>query len=283
MRGIFVGACVLASGCALAVSTSDYANGGAKSDGGTPPGNDAGTITLPDGAVVTDPEAGTPSDAGSRFCDTVSPKPVFCEDFDHGPLDLTRWDATEQGDQSSFTLDGTSTKSAPNAFLAGVKKGGDQYPSSWVRKDIGAGPKIRIACDVRVDVYDETNQGARLIGVQMGGGDSVAAGTVAMFGTYGNGMAQVNEEWHPSSGANKFVDHGEKSVAVGQWMHVIVRADATAKSLSVNVDGTEYSDGAPLQGPIADGAVSGIVGIYYPETDDKGWSVRYDNIVIDDQ
>mgnify|MGYP001192679049 CR=1 FL=1 len=98
---------------------------------------DAGPPDAPAEAAV---EAG--DDAGTGFCQALSPKPRFCDDFDDGVL-ANGWDQLTVLTGSSAELDTSVRRSAPSAFVALTRAAGaNDAAHVHMRKALAGTPTV---------------------------------------------------------------------------------------------------------------------------------------------
>lgn len=238
-------------------------------------GRDAGSS---DAHVVDGPEAAPPGDARpSRYCEQLSPKPKFCDDFDD--VALGAWTATETNAGGTVTRDSTNARSAPNALVTMTP--GAAIQQARVRYRITAPKVVHVAYDIRVDVrgtYVELGYVRFVTGASMrsqvylrarGLPSPAAVTTEAPLSDGGLAVHDVSLAGMPT-----FAD----------WTRVAIDIDvaATPPSLTVSINGTiagsqvlEASRYYPTD------FVDVEVGTGYTDKASTEWRVRYDNATID--
>jgi len=246
-------------------------------------------------APDSSPGDATPVDAGSdgggdgggsdggRWCASLSPAPMFCDDFDdQGPL--SRWTGEDTRAGATVGRDGTALVSAPNSLLA--RSPAAVTPSSaYVFLDTTATKsKVRVAYDMRIDARDQNIAYAEInyiaidspvlhFRVYMRIGGKPTDNTTITSEVY---LADGGIPSHDVvlSGAPRF----------DTWTRVGVTVDvaSTPHTLSVTLDGKLAATQTLEPNLYAPGPVSvrpGIGYTGYPTTSD--WRVRYDNVTID--
>jgi hypothetical protein len=84
---------VASAGCSLLLSTSDLTEAGPDGGTGPSPTGEAGADGATSGDATTDAPVVSP-DGSARFCETLSPAPKFCADFDGTGAVHEGWDTT---------------------------------------------------------------------------------------------------------------------------------------------------------------------------------------------
>lgn len=281
MRSVVLGgvSTILLVGCTLLVSTGDL--GGAPGDAGAP-GGDAGPTVLDAGAVGSIARDAEPDGTGAPFCQALRPAPTFCEDFDHGFLDLSRWDAVVAEGGGVVTLEGGRSASPPGALRSSVRRsGGTLYPPAFTVKRLGRpATTLRLEADVFVERWEAKPNDTRILGLQLGSGASFAASTVVAVDLLPEGAILCAEEWKDGSGS-QWANHGQKPVAFNRWMHVTLSIGLSTRAVTIVVDNDTITDGTAVEGTMKDGDMSAYVGLYYAGVGSTGWDVLFDNVVID--
>jgi hypothetical protein len=257
----------LLGACALFPSLDGLSDGGkqdaAQSDGPTP---DA-------------PVEGGNADAG-RWCDSLSPAPMFCDDFDdQGPL--TRWTDFFVRAGATIGRDGTDFRSSPNSLLA-VSPPANTPSGANVHLDTSATKsKVHVAYDMRIDARDKSVGYAEINYIDIDApipldfymrvfDDPNSTSTITSEANVDGGVLAHDV---PLSGAPRF----------DTWTRVTVDIDVgAAHSMTVTIDG-QTAAVQPLESNLyAPGPMIVKLGVGYtgsPTTSD--WRIRYDNATID--
>jgi len=146
MAGSAVVLGALAAGC----GSSDDAGSTNSDDAGDLDGGAVDSSTSFDAGTAIDAskDAGADArppdftDAGPSFCSTLSPKPAFCEDFDHAGA-LGDFDAVIAVAPSTASLSANEHTSGPaSALIATAQAVGTTYASVLLRKTVTLGANV---------------------------------------------------------------------------------------------------------------------------------------------
>lgn len=210
-------------------------------------------------------------DAGTSFCQTLSPKPAFCADFDDGEVD-TGWDTsfvqggnlgvTDEAKSGPFALE-AKTPALVAAQVARVSVRTTKITSApkvtlsfalFLPKTTFTSGAIGIAAlDVSLNHFftlylrdpDETNPGPALI-------ENTINGTVR----------------HVLSGLPP----------ANAWTDVTITIDEGTRKVSVAFGATTVLDGAQIQGTIEEATIR--LGAAYIDGPSEAFTARYDNVVL---
>ena len=245
--------------------------------GGLSDENDAAQLDVADAAKTDGPIEG--GDAG-RWCDSLSPAPMFCDDFDdQGPL--TRWTDSFVRAGATIGRDGTDFQSSPNALLA-LSPPANSPSGAYVYLDTASTKsKVHIAYDMRIDARDTSVGYAEInyviiaapipIDFYMRVFDDPSSITTMTSEANVDGGVLAHDV--PLAGAPRF----------DAWTRVTVDIDlATAHAMTVTIDGQTAGTQSLESNLYAPGPMTVRVGIGYtgsPTTSD--WRIRYDNATID--
>lgn len=225
--------------------------------------------------------AGDGGSDGGRWCDSLSPAPMFCDDFDdQGPF--TRW--TDQNVQNSGALsrDPTAFRSAPNALLSVAAASTTSSPACVFLQTNATKSQVHVAYDMQIDARDTSVGYAEI--------NYIRFATPALnFSVYlrvyddPNSTTTLTSEAYLADGGVPAHDVGlAGSPRFDTWSRVTVDLDLTSHTLSATVDGKVAATQTLEPDLYAPGPVTVNVGIGYtghPSTAD--WDIRYDNVTID--
>lgn len=242
-------------------------------------------------------ESGTPrdatadvqhADASTAFCATLSPRPLFCEDFDVRPLPGL-WTTVHQVG-GSLAMDTSTFVSAPNALLARtdalpVGQGLDNVLRAMFPLQV-APATVTLDLQLRPAIADPTPN-ATLVVAAIDFIDS-ANNRYSVQLTLVNGASALNvlleEQTGFADGTTAYLAHPiPGTLAVGQWTHVvlaIVLSSATAGQAHVSFGAAHELD-APLQVRVTATKLQLDVGSSYETEPSMGWNVLYDNVAFD--
>lgn len=227
-------------------------------------------LDAPADVVVEDVDAGT-------YCETLSPTPTICSDFDVQTLPAG-WDTVSGFGGFLGVIDSGAATSAPRSilFTTPVLDSGDSG-SRALRANLGTPTK---SISIEFDILPETlNSGLSwLITLETQNSAGVA---IARFRAYKNGF-DINESAVPSGGGP--IDYAGHTIAgpptPGAWQHLKWEYDFSGANAfsNVDLDGTISGGGSLLKDYLADTTLE--LGITFAETPSVAQKVRYDNIVV---
>ena len=234
----------------------------------------------PDAADAAKADAPVEGGDAGRWCDSLSPAPMFCDDFDdQGPL--TRWTDSYVRAGATIARDGTAFQSAPNALFA-ISPPANGPSSAYVHLDTSSAKgKVHVAYDMRIDARDTSIGYAEINYIVIGA--AIPLDFYMRVFNDPNSISTITSEANVDGGvlAHDVALAGAPRFDV--WTHVTVDIDvATAHAMTVTIDG-QTAAVQPLESNLyAPGPMSVRVGIGYtgsPTTSD--WRVRYDDTTID--
>jgi hypothetical protein len=243
----------------------------APSDGGIVDGTSSNDVVVPgdDGGVDSGREAST-----GRWCDTVSPKPTFCDDFDVGDLGVT-WNFFQQTAPGVGVHDEATFVSAPAAFGVRTKKcAQDETGTILLRKTIdGSASRAVLAFDMNADAV----QGDGTLAIATLDLSTTHLLTLYLRDDDPNTPGPTLTEVPPDGGGpvrNPFT----AVPAAAKWVHVVLDVDAANGKAVVTFDGAQALSIAlgkgPVDGPTARLGVL-VTGPAIPYTFD------FDNVTFD--
>jgi len=236
------------------------------------------------------PNDGGTSDTGggASFCASLSPKPLFCADFDEGSA-TAGWDSVsgQKGTASLNTSESTSAPASMAIDTVAISSGqvdcaGYKLFPTLVNKAL----TMTLAFDVRFDATD-AKKDAVIGSIQL----NAANGTLyevqvdVAMSTSGDLTVDVPELTTPTSGTETYVDHTlSKKLALGQWHHIVLLETAPASSgsgsLVVTIDGSQAFSGS-INVLVSSWTPEVIMGTSYIASPSSAWSIRYDNVTFD--
>ncbi len=291
-------------------SGSGSGSGGTgSSSGAVGPGADAGddaggTSPNDGGGGAPPPDASSPPDAGSKdsgggnvpdsaprpYCATVSPTPLFCDDFDEGTALATPWDqlATTGGSESLSTA---SVQSAPYAMLVTVNPNTSVtaidvagYKSLTAKQ--GVAGTATTSFEIRINAADQSSNSDAILGaIQLWNGSAYWDLELEVFYVSSSGDFKVSmSEDDGSTYVQHFVT---PHLALGTWTRVTLSvvlpagsAGATTATMAFN--GTNVASDTvhvTTSNPIPEI----LIGTTFATPTSGGWSVAYDNLTFDDR
>lgn len=256
----------------------------------TPDGADAGDASV-DGCVDC-LDASTPdvaadalsdaSDAGDAaalgFCDGLSPKPVFCEDFDSNAVFSAQFTNVHVTAKGKLGADTAAFTSPPRSLLAQLQQAGTNADFAFLtRVFTGAPTDLDYSLDVRIDAL-------------VAGESSVLAGLVVGEGTPAeHAMAMVAsdgdlffEESYPTDAARVFNDTLILGAALpkGVWVRVRMHLSIATHMAEAFLDG-KLAKTFALHPAWAPALPQIDLGYTYVAKQTSPWSVHFDNVVYD--
>jgi hypothetical protein len=316
-----VAAALLATACSFIVSLDGL------NDGPPLPGDDAASPKPDGGDGAVDPDEGSPDirtadaptdtadssvgdvsdldalpprdapaeavDTGTTtFCASLSPSPLFCEDFDEGSY-AQGWSYTHPASPSttgSLALDGTEFQSAPASMIAqsNIESAGLVDVAAYLRLAL-TGTSLLAATldlDMRVDGADADGGLAVLaqLGLLEAGGGHYFVQLVAESHGAAPLNVAVNEAYFATGTNNPPVTHPvAQTVAIGAWTHVTLAVTAPfaggAGTETLSFDGTQVGSSA-IAVPVTNFTEELGVGLTFVQVPSNGWTVLYDDVVF---
>lgn len=269
------------AGCGLVVGIPDRSEGQSLTDASGAESSPVDSMTFSEATIddgVTDTssdtsEAAVDSDAApvTSYCDTLSPKPTFCDDFE-GTF-ATKWTKVRTATGTTLTFDPGESVGPPKPghalFAATTMNDG-----TWLEKGFGSKPStLLVAFDAYVEKFPATDT-TFLARIKVGSSEYVA-----LYALPSNTVLQ-EYVYHPDGGPPP--DHTcGSSLDEGAWTRVEMQLDfgaspVTAKVrfnssevLNTTLQSDFYGDVPLLE--------LGVPLVHKPEER----HFRYDNVVID--
>jgi hypothetical protein len=255
--------------------------------------------------VSSDTPGDAPSDAGidappdapgdtrdataTTFCASVSPSPLFCQDFDENSY-TQGWSFVHTV-TGSLALDGTEFHSAPASMIAqsGIAGSGSVdvagYRSFTLVGTSSVGGSLDL--DLRVDRADADGGSAVL--AQLGLFDGTGGGQYfVQLVAYSHGAAplspSVNEAYFATGVSTPAVTHPvTQTLAIGEWTHVTLAVTAPlaggAGTETLSFNGTQVGSSA-IAVPVKNFTEVLGVGLTFVKTPSNGWTALYDDVMF---
>lgn len=210
--------------------------------------------------------------APGRFCNSLVPAPVFCDDFDVGDLGKT-WDFFLMSPPGTGVLDGTDVRSAPSAFLVttALLNAGESGNLLLRKSVVGTPPRVRLAFDVLVPVLPSSGA----IGIA-----TLDLSTDHLFTLYlrddSASPAPALVEARPAVAT--LVRNDFALFAANRWVHVELDLEPAQSVGTLSFDGTKVLDGIAIDPTVTDPTIRVGVLAYGP-TDT--YVARFDNVTLD--
>lgn len=260
-------------GCTLVVSTTGLTGGAAP--GGPEGGADARSET--GSGVDSGLDGGLDSAVDAPiigpFCESLSPKPTFCADFDKRAL-------TDDFELVNVpAIDTTLSRSPGRSVVARVEASAtDRYCS--LRRSLGITPNaVRIAIQVYLDEYDDT-RGVEIANLRM----EKPGGTCSLTASVRGGVWTLDEYCEgPGSPDVNIVHDSTRPGARGRWTSVSFTADFATRKASLVIDGEAAWPEITLSPNMLKGPAALYAGVNYVQTGSSRVRLHIDDLVIDAQ
>jgi len=228
-------------------------------------------------------DGGTEGGDSGRWCASLSPAPLFCDDFDdQGPF--TRW--TDQYVRSGGTVarDGTAFRSAPNALLTLSPSSIDPSSAFVYLSTADTKSKVHVAYDMRIDSRDPTTGYAEVNELRFDTPGLAFAIYLRVFNDPNTSTTVVSEAYLPDGGVPSHEVALAGNPRFDGWRRVGVDIDlaSTPHTVAVTLDGKAAGTVTLEPSLYAPGPVRMQLGIAYtghPTT--STWAIRYDDVTID--
>lgn len=238
-----------------------------------------------DAADAMTADAGDAGDAGKdggRFCASLAPSPMFCDDFDdEGPF--AQW--TEQRVSAGGTVvrDRGASRSPPNSLLTVAPGSATSGGAALLAlTSPTAVRRVRFAYDMRVDARDPQTGYAEVSYLNFGSPDRLYAFYVRLFADPARTTTFTAEAYLPDGGVPQHNVELAGDPKFTDWMRVVVDLDLrNAPHVAVTVDGALAGETA-LEPSLYPPSVATVgPGIGYAASPSGGWKLRYDNVTVD--
>jgi hypothetical protein len=243
---------------------------------GAPDASDEG----PRDASPADADAGGGGGDGGRWCASLSPAPMFCDDFDdQGPFKL--W--TDQYVRANATVsrDGTAFRSAPNAFFANAPASVDPSSAIVYLSTTATKSKLRVAYDMRIDARDPPTGYAEINYIHFG---SQFASYLRIHADATQDTSLAIEAYLPDGGipSHDIAIAGKPRFDGWRRVGIVLDVASTPRTLTITMDGT-FAGSQVLEPDLYQpGPVKVDLGIGFTDhPSSSNWSIRYDNVTID--
>jgi hypothetical protein len=285
LRRAIIAAAVLSAPACLFPSLDGLTSGDASIDVANDAPTDAAsketsTDAAPD-VIATDA-----SDAGDGgFCATLSPKPLFCQDFDEGPV-ATGWDNIN-ANVGTVDVSSAQSVSPPKSLLATFPSATNLYVFDYVAKNFKAPiGNATLEFDLDMDTIDPSQQYTKVV-------EFVFSGNTPNYILYlqitdSTTLSMVYQQ-PTSDGGVTFGDYGGTQLPpLGKWTHVKIdlfksTTDSSTAAADLFIDGNVALTSFPLGSSAAFGDVAlriGLPGVSVPTT---AWKVYIDNVTFDEK
>jgi hypothetical protein len=291
LGGATIASLVLLGACSLTTSLDGLTGGAVDAafafDSGT--GGDSGPFGAeagppPEGGTGTDGATDADASPLGPYCDSLVPKPSFCDDFERASASaLGSWDSRALSGGGVVTLDpSTRTPTGRELHVSiPVFPAGSVSVASLDRTFVAA-QIIKLSYALRIDAAPP--QGAQQVMVVS---VSPPASNGDFFHTYlfvaPDGVRLVEETFPAGSNAGGAFVQNTLAVPIvfGTWQRIDMTLVLTAPPrISLHVDGMVAFDGAadPFYRP----GVAGVsAGIHYTDTPSGPLSARVDDLYVD--
>lgn len=278
----FVAAAAAGAACSLAslsdLSSGDDDGGARAKDAGAPDAAEGRDAGAPDDGGSTDAPADAPPNA--TFCATITPKPLFCDDFERPDPKGTWGDPSLSGGGALATV--PSTRGAGRELLATIPVfGAGGVSSARMERTFPETDEVSVSYALRVDAAPGQG-GQQIMNVVVylpANGD--------FFSTYVFVRPEditLVEQTFPggNGGAGVFVLHPlAETIPFGEWkrLELVIKLSAPPR-LKLSVGGKVAFDG-PADGFYRRGAPTLTAGVHYTNAPSGPLSVRVDDLTVD--
>jgi hypothetical protein len=226
-----------------------------------------------------DGTAGGP-DAATTFCAALTPKPLFCLDFDEGSA-TAGWSQVDQT-MAKVGLTTSEFVSAPGAMKAATQYAGADATGHYLAPLSGQSLTIHMTASIRVDASASGIADLLVLSFSDGSGDTYLL--QAEVSDTGTGSLTVNlpETYAPRNASQSYVDHfGAQPLSSASWTSFTMTMTAP---LSGGAGTATFAYGAgqistSINVPISLASVDFAAGLAYVQS--GGWTVVLDDVTFD--
>jgi hypothetical protein len=220
------------------------------------------------------------------FCASLQPQPLFCEDFDRGPLP-GQW-SEQHETNGSETLDTKSFVSAPDSLLAQyMALPANQALNVVLRKQLQlAGLPSRLAFEFSFQpVQADTMANAISVVASVDYFDLAGDRYAMQFSQLANAgqvVLRFEEQTQPANMATTQINHTLATpLPMAKWTDV--RLVVTGGHAQITYGGAVQADvNVALTMPvITPSRLQLSIGSTFESTPSAGWATRYDNVTVD--
>lgn len=277
-------------------SLPDGATGSGDSDSGAMGSPDSGGTSPTDAghsndAGPKDAGSGTPDSSGpTAFCAGLSPKPLFCDDFDEGTSLAAPWDQLT-GTGGSEAVSSASYVSSPDSMLVTVNPNQPQnsidlagYKSFPAKQGVAGTPALTF--EIKIDAADKSSSSDAILGaIQLWNGSAYYDVELEAFYQSGTNDFKVSLSEYGST--NAYVQHFvTPHIPLGAWTKVAIGIKLPAGSngaapatLAINgANAASVTVNVTTSNPIPEI----LIGTTFATPTSGGWSIAYDNVTFDE-
>lgn len=231
-----------AAACVLSIDPLPQDGGAAPADASTESASvlgDGGSEG--DGTARSDANAGPDADGSpGPYCETVQPKPAFCNSFDRDQADAG-WSHVSVDDGGSLSLDPTTSISPPSSLRSRLLTNANCKFACYTQDlALTFASRVRFAFDVAV---------GHLIG-DSGFSDGVAVNELTVAGSGGAGTCGYYFSVSPGAASLAIETSADARidlspfVPTAKWTHVELTIDKTNATAQISLDGVDAGSGA---------------------------------------
>ena len=230
-------------------------------------------------AVTTDAVADAPGDSAPvAFCAGLSPKPVFCEDFDSNGLFNAQFTNVHVTSKASIGPDTVAYASAPRSLLAQLPVAVTNTDYAFLTRILGGTPtELDYAFDVRIDSFTAAESSV-LASLILGEGTAVEH---AMVVVSIDGDFYLEESFLTDAG-RIFKDTLIQTNALpkGTWVRVGMHVSTVTHQAKAYVGGQVVKT-FPIDAAWTAALPQIDLGFTYVAKQTSAWSAHFDNVVYD--
>lgn len=289
LGGGAIASCALLAACSLTTSLDGFTGGAVDavtpSDGGAETGASGEAGPLPEGSTGTD--GGIDADAGPTlpFCDSLVPKPTFCDDFERANANVVgSWGARSLSGGGVVTIDPSTRMATGRELNASIPvfPAGSVSQAALDRSFTGLVQKVTLSYALRIEAAPE--QGSQQVMVVA---VSPPASNGDFFQTYlfvmPSGVILVEQTFPGGAGgAGNFVQNPLTTpIVFGKWQRIEMTLTLTTPtSILLTVDGAVAFNGV-ADAAFKPGSITVNNGIHYTDTPSGPLSLHIDDLFLD--
>lgn len=276
LRAAFIGvtaASAAVAACSLFTDLGQLSGGEGAEGGGDDAGSGDGGVPVNDGAA---PDA---SVGDGAFCQSRSPAPMFCRDFDDGGLG--GWDDIQEDPGGAIAHDPVASSPPGSAVITLAPSSPECTYVRLTKRFLAPLSKWTLEFDLRLG---DTSAQPRYPGHYLATVWTDISGDACglLFSPSPSSPNLLEQIYYADGGAQNINHLLQGNPTPGEWHRITLRAELSAPRFTVAIDGQPLAKEVPLSGSCkGSGPVSVRLGYHCAKSIGDPLEVRIDNVTFD--